>query len=246
MPPALQLSEDESAGESIPFNDAEEQQQVSKKPDMPSDVDEDDNDSGEEGDDVLWVMSLRKMWVATSVFNLWSSPLRNIQGTLLFQVKWKGYEDPQDQTLEPEENLVYFYLAPDSTAEGAADVVKEYFSIIGGRPEKPSKKRKSITGSTPTHDTSIVKRSKKSRDSEANGTPEIENNVADWVPKTKNWDSQVKSIDTIMRDPPTGNLFVYLNWNNDKKAKVSIQQCYEKCPQKMLQFYEQHLVFKDA
>ncbi|EDN09897.1 conserved hypothetical protein [Histoplasma mississippiense (nom. inval.)] len=223
MPPALQLSEDESAGESIPFNDAEEQQLVSKKRDMPSDVDEDDSDSGEEGDDVYVVEKIMGHEFAKD-------------GTLLFQVKWKGYEDPQDQTLEPEENLV----------EGAADVVKEYFSIIGGRPEKPSKKRKSITGSTPTPDTSTVKRSKKSRDSEANGTPEIENNVADWVPKTKNWDSQVKSVDTIMRDPPTGNLFVYLNWNNDKKAKVSIQQCYEKCPQKMLQFYEQHLVFKDA
>lgn len=114
------------------------------------------------------------------------------------------------------------------------DAVEEYFALIGGRPEKPSKKRKSITGSsTPTRDTATSKRSKKSRASEANETPETENNVADWVPKTKNWDSQVKSIDTIMRDPPTGNLFVYLNWNNDKKAKVSIQQCYEKCPQKV-------------
>lgn len=24
---------------------------------------------------------------------------------LLFQVKWQGYEDPSDQTMEPEENL---------------------------------------------------------------------------------------------------------------------------------------------
>ena len=29
------------------------------------------------------------------------------QGTLLLQVKWKGYEDPADQTMEPEENLMY-------------------------------------------------------------------------------------------------------------------------------------------
>ncbi|OAX85208.1 hypothetical protein ACJ72_00401 [Emergomyces africanus] len=153
-------------------------------------------------------------------------------GTLLLQVKWKGYEDPADQTLEPEENLV----------DGAEDILKEYFSFIGGRPERPSKKRKSITGSsTPTHDTGSSKKSKKSRAVEAYETPETENNVADWVPKTKNWDPHVKSIDTIMRDPLTGNLFVYLNWNNHKKAKVSIQQCYEKCPQKMLQFYEQHL-----
>lgn len=29
------------------------------------------------------------------------------QGALLLQVKWKGYDDPSDQTLEPEENLLY-------------------------------------------------------------------------------------------------------------------------------------------
>lgn len=27
----------------------------------------------------------------------------------MFQVKWKGYDDPKDQTLEPEENLLYGY-----------------------------------------------------------------------------------------------------------------------------------------
>ncbi|KKZ68605.1 hypothetical protein EMCG_05762 [[Emmonsia] crescens] len=226
MPPALQLSEDESGGESIPFNEGEDLKRATTNAAAPADEDEEDDDdeSGEEGEDVYVVEKIMGHEFTKD-------------GTLLLQVKWKGYENPEDQTLEPEENLI----------EGAVDAVKEYFALIGGRPEKPSKKRKSITGSsTPARDTATSKRSKKSRASEANETPETENNVADWVPKTKNWDSQVKSIDTIMRDPPTGNLFVYLNWNNDKKAKVSIQQCYEKCPQKMLQFYEQHLVFKDA
>ncbi|EEQ92657.2 hypothetical protein RJZ56_003977 [Blastomyces dermatitidis] len=219
MPPALQSSEDESGGESIPFNEPEDKLPSTKK----TAEDEDQDETGEEDDNVYVVEKIMGHEFAKD-------------GTLLLQVKWKGYENPEDQTLEPEENLV----------GGAEDVMKEYFSLIGGRPEKSSKKRKSITTSTPTRGTAASKRSKTSRASESNETPETENNVADWVPKTKNWDSQVKSIDTIMRDPPTGNLFVYLNWNNDKKAKVSIQQCYEKCPQKMLQFYEQHLVFKDA
>lgn len=29
------------------------------------------------------------------------------QGDLLLQVKWQGYDDPADLTLEPEENLLY-------------------------------------------------------------------------------------------------------------------------------------------
>ncbi|PGH08233.1 chromobox protein 1 [Blastomyces parvus] len=219
MPPALQSSDDESGGESIPFNEPEEDLPATKK----ATEDEDEDESSEEGEDVYVVEKIMGHEFAKD-------------GTLLLQVKWKGYENPEDQTLEPEDNLV----------EGAEEVVREYFSLIGGRPEKPSKKRKSVTASTPTRGTAPSKRSKTSRASESNETPEMENNVADWVPKTKNWDSQVKSVDTIMRDPPTGGLFVYLTWNNDKKAKVSIQQAYEKCPQKMLVFYEQHLVFKDA
>lgn len=33
--------------------------------------------------------------------------LTDEQGTLLLQVKWKGYDDPSDQTMESEENLMY-------------------------------------------------------------------------------------------------------------------------------------------
>lgn len=36
-----------------------------------------------------------------------SDALTMRQGALLLQVKWKGYDDPSDQTLEPEENLLY-------------------------------------------------------------------------------------------------------------------------------------------
>lgn len=34
-------------------------------------------------------------------------PLIVRQGTLLLHVKWKGYENPEDETMEPEENLLY-------------------------------------------------------------------------------------------------------------------------------------------
>lgn len=34
------------------------------------------------------------------------------QGSLLLQVKWKGYDDPADQTMEPEDNLLYVTCHP--------------------------------------------------------------------------------------------------------------------------------------
>lgn len=68
---------------------------------------------------------------------------------------------------------------------------------------------------------------------------EKEGQAPDWMPKSKNWEKEVKAVDTIVREGD--DLVAYLHWNNDKKSKVSIETCYERCPHKMLKFYEQHL-----
>lgn len=116
-------------------------------------------------------------------------------------------------------------------SEGAQEVVDEYFEKIGGRPEKPTKKRKSTgTAATSTPDKPPAKKGKKARAS-TNGTPEQD--IPDWVPKSQSWDSEIKSIDTIVRDHETGNLIVFLDWNNGKKSRVSLETCYERCPMKV-------------
>lgn len=53
-----------------------------------------------------------------------------------------------------------------------------------------------------------------------------------WVPKGKSWEKDVTSVETILRDKD-GGLYAYLNWRNAKKSKISIETCYEKCPQKV-------------
>jgi chromobox protein 1 len=63
----------------------------------------------------------------------------------------------------------------------------------------------------------------------------------DWVPDKKDWEKELKAIDTIEREGKSGTLFVYLHWKNGRKSKVNIDQCYEKCPKAMLRFYEDHL-----
>nr|KMM65214.1 hypothetical protein, variant [Coccidioides posadasii RMSCC 3488] len=209
MPPPLESSsEDESGGESIPFKDPT---QGTQEPDRSADDNESESGSEGEGDDVYVVEKIVNHEFGKG-------------GKLLFQVKWKGYDNPEDLTLEPEENL-----------SGAPDALQEYFTIIGGRPEKPTRKRKSMGGGTTPK--VATKKAKKSLAS-MNGTPDIVEG-ADWVPKSNNWDKEVRSVETIIRDGD--NLYVLLHWNNEKKAKVSLKQCYEKCPQKMLKFYENHL-----
>ncbi|KAJ5825606.1 hypothetical protein N7474_002744 [Penicillium riverlandense] len=168
-----------------------------------------------------------------------------VKGELELLVKWKGYEEPEDQTFEPEEGLL----------EGAHDIVAEYYRRIGGRPQPPPKpakgpgrKRKSMTDAKPapslTSPLSPTKRRKRSpREAEERAKKEEGSEESDlnWVPKAKNWEKQVDSVDTIVRDPDTDTLFAFLKWTNGKQTKVSIQSCYENCPQKMLKFYESHL-----
>lgn len=58
----------------------------------------------------LWAMNSLKMYAQTQLpcdSQMRCADLTMRQGTLLLQVKWKGYDDPADQTMEPEENLLY-------------------------------------------------------------------------------------------------------------------------------------------
>lgn len=84
------------------------------------------------------------------------------------------------------------------------------------------------TASTP--DKPPAKRERKSAVS-AKTTPEPE--VPDWVLHSQSWDSEIQTIDTIIRDAETGNLIVFLSWNNGKKSRVSLETCYERCPMKV-------------
>lgn len=63
-------------------------------------------------------------------------------------------------------------------------------------------------------------------------SPSSEENGVQWLPKGKNWDKDVKEVDTIVREGDAG-LMAWLEFNNGHKAKLSVQACYEKCPLKV-------------
>lgn len=61
------------------------------------------------------------------------------------------------------------------------------------------------------------------------------------MPKTQDWEKYVESITHIERNTETGQLVVFINWENGKKTKVSMDKVYQHCPRPMLRFYEKHL-----
>ncbi|KAL1976190.1 hypothetical protein VTN31DRAFT_2472 [Thermomyces dupontii] len=154
-------------------------------------------------------------------------------GTLLLHVKWKGYDDSEN-TWEPESNLL----------EGASEILGEYYESIGGRPSPPprkqSRKRKSTASVKSTPEPKRQNRQKSTISSRETKSQESS------IPKSKNWDRDVAAIEAIGKNSEDGSLQVYLRFTDGKKYRVSAEQVYEKIPQKMLKFYEKHLVFKEV
>ncbi|KAL7775772.1 hypothetical protein CFE70_009616 [Pyrenophora teres f. teres 0-1] len=127
--------------------------------------------------------------------------------------------------------------------EGAIDVMNEYFAKIGGRPEPKGQKRKgrpSVSGpkSNAGTPTASVKRAKQDKLAKAQPL---------WSPPPGSWEHDVSHIDTVEEkaDPKTGELgrFAYIVWLNHQKTQHPLKHVYQKCPQKMLEYYESHLVF---
>ena len=157
-------------------------------------------------------------------------------GVLLYKIKWEGYDKKSDQTWESDDKL-----------EGATEALKEYHEKIGGKPiqrkvitPSSSSHKRPRTDSKPSTPTTATKNSKVRRLNEsARPDSPATDNLSRWVPPKGSWEEDVMQVDTIERDDQ--GLHIYLDWNNGKKTRHAIEKIYNKCPKKMLRFYEQHL-----
>ncbi|KAI4117822.1 MAG: hypothetical protein LQ345_002008 [Seirophora villosa] len=173
-----------------------------------------------------------------------------------YLIKWKGYERKVDLTWETEENLA-----------GAREILEVYWQDIGGKPEpsfkgnKPAGKKRGrqSTGNQPE---AAKKKQKRGRKSTSNVQDKDDANdefppgftdvdPESWkppAPEDNAWEDLVMQVDTIEKDNDD-MLWAYLVWNekNDdgrfNRTKARLATCNRACPQKMLSFYEKHVVF---
>jgi chromobox protein 1 len=117
-------------------------------------------------------------------------------------------------------------------SETASEALHDYFEEIGGRPTVTGKKRKGRKSGAETETSTPVntKRVKKEKS---------------WSPPPGSWETEVDVIDTVTEsiNEKTGEKerFVFVVWNNQNKTQHPLRHIYQKCPQKMLQYYEEHL-----
>ncbi|KAI1324369.1 hypothetical protein F5Y16DRAFT_381284 [Xylariaceae sp. FL0255] len=155
-------------------------------------------------------------------------------GTLKYKVKWEGYEKKADQTWEDEDNL----------KENATQVLEEYLESVGGRDkiiEESQTALKSKKRGRPSAGSAAVNGTKRRRNESHpdSATPPASATKA-WKPPAGSWEDDVESIDAC-QDEQTGKLVVYLTWKNGRKTQHDTKVIYQRCPQKMLHFYERHV-----
>lgn len=240
MPPALPDESDAgSVGDGAP------------KKDDPADTpmkEEGEDEEDEEDDDV-------ELYIVEAIHDHRSDFEDN---QLRYQVKWKGYEKKSDRTWETEENL-----------EGAREILQAYWEKLGGKPEpgdsKTAKKRgRQSTGAQKGTPDATAKRQRTSKAGrKSNGLMEQDVDAGNligltdagedtWKPpvaKPGSWDPLIQSIDTVVRESSDGELWAYLIWNEKNgegrfyRSKAKLPVVYKAAPQRMLHFYEKHLVF---
>jgi chromobox protein 1 len=210
---------------------------------------DDDEDDDDEGDGEVFVVE--KILNHRADFE---------DNEMRYEVKWKGYEKKSDRTWETEENL-----------QGARLILEAYWAKLGGKPvaeTKPATKKRGrqSTGGASEANQSAKKQKKAGRKSKSasraadgKATPEppvgfTEAGEDDWVPpkpSDRAWDSAVQCVDTIEKDDH-GDLWAYLLWNDKNedgrfyRSKARLATCNKACPQRMLQFYEKHVVFTNT
>ncbi|RPB16843.1 hypothetical protein P167DRAFT_480539 [Morchella conica CCBAS932] len=227
MPPQV-LSESESDGDLIPARNSRKAMPVDND-DIEDDVVEeqdDEEDAADEDGEEFIVEAIKD---------------HKFEGKKLYlHVKWKGYEKKSDMTWEPEENC-----------EGAKEILQEYYEKIGGRPMYRAisipKRGRQPAGGASAPVSAAPKNTKRARTSFGASSSKSNGDDASPAPveltTKKNWDEDA-TIDTI--EKTSKGLVCYVHWADGKKTQHPIQDVYNKCPQKMLSFYEQHLVFKES
>ncbi|KAL6714475.1 hypothetical protein ACLMJK_007899 [Lecanora helva] len=243
MPPPLSLESDaESVADEIPHKAKEEPTDTKMK------EEENEEEDDDEEEDEYIVEAIKDH---NSNFK---------DGEMRYYVKWKGYEnEAEDNTWETEESF-----------GNARDLLEAYWKSIGGKPTpaapKSAKKRGRQSTEAKKEDNTKRQKTTAKRGRKSNGALEQDRTPTpligytevgddDWKPPPANegaWDPLVQSVDTVMREGEYGSLWGYVIWNHKNedgrfyRSKAKITSLYRACPQRMLHFYEKHLVFSNT
>ncbi|KAI9485551.1 MAG: hypothetical protein EXX96DRAFT_545555 [Benjaminiella poitrasii] len=74
--------------------------------------------------------------------------------------------------------------------------------------------------------------------------PLLEETVFNYTNSVKDWELEISSIDYVEKSKIPG-LIVYIQWKNGLKSVHHSSEVYMKCPQKMIEYFEQFAKFNE-
>merc|ERR1719319_1979812 len=143
-------------------------------------------------------------------------------GKVEYLVKWRGFEDPNENTWEPADNL-----------EGAEEEIKK-FESAGAKnkvdPKAKDKKRKSVAKESPAPPAKVAKTSDKKEQEKPRGFAR---------------GFTAEKIIGATNEP--GDLFFLIKWKDSDEADlVAAKEANLKIPQIVIKFYEDRLNWYDS
>ncbi|RHZ45171.1 hypothetical protein Glove_688g34 [Diversispora epigaea] len=165
-----------------------------------------------------------------------------------YYIKWKGFA-LEDSTWENEDDVYAEELLEEYWAKQSQPADSSKSSQIkrkAGRkraaqspPPTPVKREtKKHRSQTKTKTTTTKTRTEQQEEDETS-----QQASTTTASSTESWEDKVIAVETVTRDDKTGDLLVYLKWNNGETSRHPAKDVNIKCPQKMIKFYEQRLTF---
>lgn len=173
------------------------------------------------------------------------------EGRMGYFVKWKGFPDSENSWVDEQD------------AGNAEDLIREYWSKASKKPKRgrtsdvnhPAKKRgrKSRTAELVSGDEADItpsrgsKKQRNSAESHIASSEDEQRNFFDLSQYSKynDWEPYVKAIDTMER-MEDNTVVVYFTLKSGERAREEATICRHRFPQKMIDFYMDHLRWKTA
>ncbi|KAK8182780.1 hypothetical protein BC567DRAFT_65871 [Phyllosticta citribraziliensis] len=256
MPPALSEDEASASETDIPYKEVEK---TNKKKKPAKDEDEDDEDVDEDED-------AEEFTVERVLNHLYDDADRDIK----YEIMWAGFPKFEDRTWEPKENLMdgpapieqlkeYWEKKCGGVEPKYLPKSKRKDADKGTKSGPGGKKRKldQSAQSTPVaKETKGRRKSGRGQETDA-ATPKEEAPMPSKEKESSalppgSWEKQIASIDTIVQEPheKTGNMerYAYVSWTDgskNRRTKHSMALLKQKCPQKLIEYFEQHLYWTE-